>query len=244
MKKETAVKKFGVIRLRRKPAKPRELPGKSEEPPESPPESPTKSPPKSPPKIPVKTTSSADPELVSMLRKLADWEPSSDHAVLEAGNRLVQAAMEKLFPYGKVAGQAALYDAVAACMPLKGHFLTRDNGVGVDHDYVLDVGQREGNVELSTVHIFRRNRIAEWAVSLRTIRVAPDEVAIDRSRVLRGIGRKPSRVIPGMSVDSREASEDFRSVVPIVDALSRMATSMDRPAQRKFRKRPGKADGT
>lgn len=241
MKKETADKKFGVIRLRRKPAKPRELPGKSEEPPKSPPESP----PKSSPKVPVKTTATADPELVSMLRKLSTWNPSSDNAVLEAANRLVQSAMEKVFPYGKdQKARPSLQDAVNACIPLKGHFLSKDNGVGVDHDYVLDVGQREGNVELSTVHIFRRNRIAEWAVSLRTIRVAPDEVAIDRSRVLRGIGRKPSRVIPGMTVDSREASDDFCSVVPIVDALSRMATSMERPAPRKFRKKPRKADGT
>ncbi len=223
MKKETAVKKFGVIRLRRKPAKPRELPGT----------------PKASPKEPTRV----DPELVSMLRKLSTWNPSSDNAVLEAANRLVQAAMEKVFPYGKdQKARPSLQDAVNACIPLKGHFLTKDNGVGVDHDYVLDVGQREGNVELSTVHIFRRNRIAEWAVSLRTIRVSPEDVAVDRSRVLKGISRKPSRVIPGMSVDSREASEDFGSVVPIVDALIRMANSMDRPAQRKFRKRPGKAD--
>ena len=110
----------------------------------------------------------ADQELVDMVKKMSDWTPPSNAAVLEVANRLAQAAREKITPGMFNDDARSLDKALALCSKIKGHTLSKFNGIGEDHDYVVDVAISGKMLELSTVHMFKRNRIGEWAVSARS----------------------------------------------------------------------------
>lgn len=151
-----------------------------------------------------KERSRVSPELLDMLAKLSTWEPKSDSAVLEAATRLAQAAREKI-DYPKEEPVDVLDSAMWACSGLAGRVLTRDNGVSLEYDYVTVVTRDDpGNaVELSTVHLFHRDRLGEMAVSVRTIKVPAARVIVEDPSVSGKVRRKkPVCPVPGYDVDT------------------------------------------
>ena len=164
------------------------------------------------------------PELVGMLRKLADWNPKSDAAVLEAANRLAQAAREKLTPDLFKEKAADSRTALAICSKLKGHTLSRYNGIGEDHHYVVSASCHDKErkvIELSTIYLFRRNRIGEWSVGLRTLHVDAGEVTADRSVVTYGKRHDNTCPLPGYKMDSEDAAEAMDAVKDVVGVFNR-----------------------
>lgn len=148
--------------------------------------------------------SRVSPELLDMLAKLSTWEPKSDAAVLEAANRLAQAAREKI-DYPKEEPGDVLENAMWACAKLVGRVLVRDNGVSQEYDYVTGVTRDDpGNaVEISTVHLFHRDRVGEMAVGCRTINVPAGKVIVEDPGVSGRVTRKkPGCPVPGYDVDT------------------------------------------
>jgi len=148
--------------------------------------------------------SRVSPELLDMLAKLSTWEPKSDAAVLEAASRLAQAAREKI-DYPKEEPGDVLENAMWACTKLVGRVLVRDNGVSQEYDYVTGVTRDDpGNaVEISTVHLFHRDRVGEMAVGCRTINVPAGKVIVEDPGVSGRVTRKkPGCPVPGYDVDT------------------------------------------
>lgn len=172
----------------------------------------------------------ADPELVDMVKKMSDWNPQSNAAVLEVANRLAQAAREKITPDMFKEDTRSLDKALALCSRIKGHTLSKFNGIGEDHDYVVDVAISGKMLELSTVHMFKRNRIGEWAVSARKIYVDAGMVMSDRSIVTRKQSGNTHCKIAGYSLDTAHAEEAYRELKGLIEFVS---AAIPKPATRK-----------
>lgn len=179
------------------------------------------------PKPTTRSSPGVSRELADMVRRMADWNPQSDAAVLEAANRLAQAAREKLTPDAETACGMHVSEAMTLCSKLKGHTITRFNGIGEDHDLVLGVSAGKGSacIELKTVHAFKRNRIAEWAVSVRTVYVPVADVLSGMPTVKSRRRSGKNCPVPGYSLDTpgaAESIEQLRETLGIVsNALSR-----------------------
>lgn len=138
-------------------------------------------------------------ELLDMLAKLSTWKPRSDLAVLEAATRLAQAAREKV-DYPKESGDDVLQKAMWSCLDLPGKLLARDNGVCTEYDYVMSVTEDRDNsaVVLETLHLFRRSRVGEQAMGIRTISVPAGSVmAVDPEAMARVRRRRAFCPLPG-----------------------------------------------
>ena len=182
---------------------------------------------------PAPETTGASGELLDMLQKLSGWTPQSDEAVLEAANRLAQAAREKITPDMFKERAVSLDRALATCRKLVGHTLSKFNGIGEDHDYVVEAEKDGSMLALSTVHMFKRNRIGEWAVSSRTVYVDPGSVMSDRS-IVKGRPGTPCR-IAGYTLDSAHAAAAYAELKGIVEAVSKAIPGA--PARRRASRR-------
>lgn len=175
-----------------------------------------------PPVKPKKTTKESpgvDPELTGMLAKLATWTPKSNQAVMEAASRLMQAAREKIDYQDADMRKSTAEDNMKLCMSLVGHTLTRHNGVSNEFDYVLSVKLAEDRqqIDVESVHLFRRNRIGEPAISHRFLHFQVDSILTDDPEVLARVKRnKPACILPGYAVDTREAAEAYRRYAPVL----------------------------
>lgn len=109
-----------------------------------------------------------------MLGKLAKWTPKTNEDVLEAANRLAQAAREII----EKPSLRSPIDLLKVSDKILGRVLSRKNGVSIDYDYVYQIEflANDRGIVLGTIHMFRRNRIAEWAMSLRKIEVTKEDV--------------------------------------------------------------------
>ena len=109
-----------------------------------------------------------------MLGKLAKWTPKTNEDVLEAANRLAQAAREII----EKPSLRSPVDLLKVSDKILGRVLSRKNGVSIDYDYVYQIEflANDRGIALGTIHMFRRNRIAEWAMSLRKIEVTKEDV--------------------------------------------------------------------
>ena len=172
----------------------------------------------------------ADQELVDMVKKMSDWTPQSNAAVLEVANRLAQAAREKITPDMFKEDAGSLDKALALCSKIKGHTLSKFNGIGEDHDYVVDVAISGKMLELSTVHMFKRNRIGEWAVSARKIYVDAGMVMADRRIVTRKQSGNVRCNIAGYNLDTAHSAEAYRELEGLIKFVS---AAIPKPATKK-----------
>lgn len=172
----------------------------------------------------------ADRELVDMVKKMSEWTPPSNAAVLEVANRLAQAAREKITPDMFKEDARSLDKALALCSKIKGHTLSKFNGIGEDHDYVVDVAISGKMLELSTVHMFKRNRIGEWAVSARKIYVDAGMVMADRRIVTRKQSGNVRCNIAGYSLDTVHSAEAYRELGGLIEFVS---AAIPKPAAKK-----------
>lgn len=174
-------------------------------------------------KIRIKKSSKAtgtSPELLDMLRKLASWNPRSDEAVLEAANRLAQAAREKITPDLFKKPETSVADAFDICKPLIGHTITRFNGISDDHDYIFDIAiTLDRTIMLRTVHMFRYNRIGELSVSIRELNFAPCTIMADRSKVISVKERVDNEPLPGYTLDTPDAAETLKEARRLIDGI-------------------------
>ena len=109
-----------------------------------------------------------------MLGKLAKWTPKTNEDVLAAANRLAQAAREII----EKPSLGSPIDLLKVSDKILGRVLSRKNGVSIDYDYVYQIEflANDRGIALGTIHMFRRNRIAEWAMYLRKIEVTKEDV--------------------------------------------------------------------
>ena len=70
-----------------------------------------------------------------MLGKLAKWTPKTNEDVLEAANRLAQAAREII----EKPSLRSPRDLLKFSDKIIGHVLSRKNGVSIDYDYVYQI---------------------------------------------------------------------------------------------------------
>lgn len=160
------------------------------------------------------------PELLDMLRKLATWNPKSDEAVLEAANRLAQAAREKITPDLFKKPDTSVADAFDICKPLIGHTITRFNGISDDHDYIFDIAiTLDRTIMLRTLHMFRYNRIGELAVSIRELHFSPCMIMADRSKVISVKGRADNGPLPGYTLDTPDAAATLKEARRLIDGI-------------------------
>lgn len=154
-------------------------------------------------------------DLLDMLKALSTWMPKSDKAVLEAATRLAQAAREKI-DYPEEPSKVDPFDKV---FELVCHTLTRYDGISDSHDYILSVEASDDRTELaiSSLHLFRRNRIGEPAISHRLLHFNARELLSDvqdaKSRIHR---RRPFCPFPGYTLDTQEAMLAYRDVLPTI----------------------------
>lgn len=173
------------------------------------------------PRRPKSPSAGCSPELSAMLGTLSKWKPASDHSVLEAANRLAQAAREKIAPDLFKPDKARAREALAICEKLKGHTISKFNGIGEDHDYVTGAAQ-EGDcgVVLDTVHLFKRNRIGEWSVSVRRLHIPAGTVLSGRLAVNAVSPRGNRCPLHGYEMDTPGSASAFRELPGILDAAS------------------------
>jgi hypothetical protein len=165
--------------------------------------------------------SGASPELLNMLKKLADWNPKSNEAVLEVANRLAQAAREQITPDLFKKPDTPVAAAMEKCKKLIGHTLTRFNGISDDHDYITDATVTQDNsIILHSVHMFKRNRVGELAASMRMIYVHPGTILADRTKVT-GKKNHTDCPIPGYTLDTPDAAVTFRKLGGLIECLSK-----------------------
>ena len=103
------------------------------------------------------------PLLTEMLQKLSGWTPHSNEGVLEAANRLAQAAREEI---DRDTVKKAAIDTVEYAKNLQFHTLTYWNGVSSEHSLVTRVEYSKGNstVSFHMIRVFSYNRIGTPAM--------------------------------------------------------------------------------
>ena len=108
-------------------------------------------------------TKQVSPLLTGMLQKLSGWTPQSNEGVLEAANRLAQAAREEI---DKDTVKEAAIDTVEYAKNLQFHTLTYWNGVSSEHSLVTRVEYSKGNstVSFHMIRVFSYNRIGTPAM--------------------------------------------------------------------------------
>lgn len=95
-------------------------------------------------------------KLVEMIGKLAAWHPKSNEDILEAANRLSQAAREEI---DKDLEKKGAESGARLCRSLVGHVLGYHNGITTDYTLVLGCAVSAGTVTLDMLKVEPRNRL-------------------------------------------------------------------------------------
>ncbi|MBR2305743.1 MAG: hypothetical protein IKA48_00780 [Fibrobacter sp.] len=170
-------------------------------------------------------------ELLDMLRKLASWNPRSDEAVLEAANRLAQAAREKITPDLFKKPDTSVADAFDRSKTFIGHTLTRFNGISDDHYYIFDIAiTLDRTIMLRTVHMFRYNRIGELSVSIRELNFSPCMIMADRSKVISVKEHADKGPLPGYTLDTPDAAATLKEARTLIDGIGMV---LPKPSKRR-----------
>lgn len=118
-------------------------------------------------------------KLVDMIGKLAAWHPKSNEDILEAANRLSQAAREEIDRDLEKKGSES---GARLCRSLVGHVLGYHNGISVDYTLVLGCTVSAGTVTMDMLKVEPRNRLAGGYVNVCRTKTAffPSAALLDR----------------------------------------------------------------
>ena len=180
--------------------------------------------------------SSVSPVLLEMLERLKGWTPKSNDNVRAVARKLLLAVDSAETKDADGSCNRVLSEALATCQRLVGHTLTCKNGVSLDFDFVVCYNYYHGEIVLDTVHMFKRNRIGEYAMSIRKLKLSPSSI-LCTSADSECPGRRPCP-IPGMSLDTKDAENAFNTEAPILlNALNSLPLPIGKkPASSKRRK--------
>jgi len=95
-------------------------------------------------------------KLVDMIGKLTAWHPKSNEDILEAANRLSQAAREEIDKDLEKKGNDS---GARLCRSLVGHVLGYHNGISMDYTLVLGCTVSAGTTTLDMLKVEPRNRL-------------------------------------------------------------------------------------
>ena len=168
--------------------------------------------------------SSVSPILMEMLGKLATWKPKSNEQVMEVASRLLKAAQDE---YDNDHTDMGL--AKKACKMLVGHTLSKFNGISYDHDYVFDAMVEDKKLILHTLHVFRRNRVAEYSVCTRSLKISVSEL-VPEPVGASVVNRKKWQLIPGRDLDSHDALSEISYAC--ADTIDWIQKFLNRPTRK------------
>lgn len=167
-----------------------------------------------------------------------------------------QEALEAIVkPFDDNSMEKYAHNAYVLCAQLRGHFISRFNGVNHEYALVTDVGREGNEIIFDTLSLFKYNRIGDPAIMLQRLSVGIDELNFNPNIIASGKcimpGKPTAEIFAGghlckrgiqtrCEIDRPEALDKFRQfamnclpeIVNTLDALLKANPVQQTPRRR------------